>query len=345
MNVNFDLTSWRQAVLPVKFGGLGLRETSDIALPAYLASIHAAAPLVQQIIPTHLHHDVETRASRAAACWSAAYGLDLPDVYDRDTQSIWDSLTCAHLSRILIANASQVDRARLLAAAAKNSGAWLNAIPSSQFGTLLDRESLRIGVALRIGARVCEPHVCRCGHMTETDGLHPLSCRYSAGRGPRHAALNDIVKRALTGCGIPSSLEPTGINRGDGKRPDGITLFPWSQGKCLVWDVTVVDTFAESHLTASALQPGSAAKEAEERKRRKFVNIGDHHVFEPLAFETAGTYGEATTRTMKVICSRLSNETADPREAVWLRQRISIAILRGNAASIRASTPLSRPDS
>ena len=27
--------------------------------------------------------------------------------------------------------------------------------------------------------------------------------------------------------GFPSQLEPVGLERGDGKRPDGITLFPF----------------------------------------------------------------------------------------------------------------------
>ena len=26
-------------------------------------------------------------------------------------------------------------------------------------------------------------------------------------------------------------------------RPDGLTLVPWKEGKCLAWDVTVADTF------------------------------------------------------------------------------------------------------
>ena len=36
-------------------------------------------------------------------------------------------------------------------------------------------------------------------------------------------------------------LEPLGLYRIDGKRPDGVTMIPWEMGKQLVWDVTVVD--------------------------------------------------------------------------------------------------------
>ena len=53
-----------------------------------------------------------------------------------------------------------------------------------------------ISVALRTGAPVSEPHACRCGRLVDRLGHHGLSCRYSAGRLPRHANINDLVKRA-----------------------------------------------------------------------------------------------------------------------------------------------------
>ena len=37
---------------------------------------------------------------------------------------------------------------------------------------------------------------------------------------------------------IPSRLEPTGLMRSDGKRPDGATMSPWKSGCILVWDGT-----------------------------------------------------------------------------------------------------------
>ena len=64
-------------------------------------------------------------------------------------------------------------------------------------------------------------------------GLHGLSCKFSAGRHPRHSAPNYVVKRSLRGAGVPSILEPVGVDSGDGKRPDGIAVFPFSRGKSL----------------------------------------------------------------------------------------------------------------
>ena len=47
----------------------------------------------------------------------------------------------------------------------------------------------------------------------------------------RNHQLSDIVRRALVKANIPSVLEPSGLSRGDGKRPDGMTLIPWQGGK------------------------------------------------------------------------------------------------------------------
>ena len=51
--------------------------------------------------------------------------------------------------------------------------------------------------------------------------VHGLSCRKSEGRHHRHASINDTIHRAMTAAKIPSRLEPSGLFRSDGKRPDG----------------------------------------------------------------------------------------------------------------------------
>ena len=107
----------------------------------------------------------------------------------------------------------------------------MNCLPSTAIGTLLDNESFRIAISQRLDLTVCAPHKCRCGAIVDRYGLHPLSCRFSAGRFPRHSALNGIIKRALSSAGFNAVLEPVGLDRGDGKRPDGMTVFPFSRGK------------------------------------------------------------------------------------------------------------------
>lgn len=101
-------------------------------------------------------------------------------------------------------------------------------------GLLLSDEAVRVNVALRLGLRIQQPHRCRCGELSDAFGYHSLSCHRNPGRLPRHAALNYVVYRALTASGVVATLEPLGLERGDGRRPNGITVFPFRQGKMLM---------------------------------------------------------------------------------------------------------------
>ena len=123
----------------------------------------------------------------------------------------------------------------------------MNCLPSTAIGTLLDNKSFRIAISQRLGLPVCAPHKCRCGAIVYRYGLHPLSCRFSALRLPRHSALNDIIKRALSSASFNAVLETVGLDRVGGKRPDGMTVLPFSRGECLIWDCTCVDSFSPQH--------------------------------------------------------------------------------------------------
>ncbi|KAI5636227.1 hypothetical protein NE865_11066 [Phthorimaea operculella] len=135
-----------------------------------------------------------------------------------------------------------------------------------------------------------EPHRCICDTMVEANGHHGLSCCRCAGRFPRHHALNDIVRRALVSANVPCVLEPPGLSRTDGKRPDSLTLVPWHRGRCLLWDATCVSTFASCHLGQTIKAEGAAAEVAASKKKNKYADLAQRYQFVPLAVETAGSW-------------------------------------------------------
>ena len=339
VNVNLAEDAWRQASLPLRFGGLGLRGVADLALPCYLASAHSTLRLSQRIYTPVDAPTVPEFLSSAVAAFQARYpNLDIPEGEAVRLQRSWDNIACDARFSELLAPANQIHRARLQAAKEAHTGAWLKAVPLPNLGLHLDDATVRVAIAMRVGATMCEPHNCRgCGRRVDRLGHHGLSCRYSTGRLPRHANLNDVVKRALATAGIPSWLEPVGLDRGDGRRPDGVTVFPYSHGKCLTWDATCVDTFASTSVVDCAVAPGSAASTAEERKREHYRNITDRYHFEPVAVETTGVLGPSTTAFLKRLGKQVSAVTGDKRETSWLMERLSLAVVRGNAASILAT--------
>ena len=215
----------------------------------------------------------------------------------------------------------------------------MEAIPIASVGTRLDDESIRIAVGLRLGTPVCIPHTCKCSKAVQNNGLHGLDCHKTGGRHARHSELNAIVHRSLAAINQPSILEPVGMTRSDGRRPDGLTLFPWQAGKPLVWDATCVATLAPSNVRLSQQRPGAAASKAEDDKRQKYRDLEPNYHFTPLGFETMGQWGDTTLKFVDLLGSRLAQVSGEPRSASYLRQRLSVAIQRGNAAAVRGTVP------
>ena len=89
-------------------------------------------------------------------------------------------------------------------------------------------------------------------------------------------------------------LETSGLDRGDGKLPDGITVYPYSRGSCLIWDGTCVNAFASLKLIRAALAAGSVADAAEVMKIAKYAELGRCFIFQPVAVETSGAMGKST---------------------------------------------------
>ena len=116
--------------------------------------------------------------------------------------------------------------------------------------------------------------------------------------------------------------------------PDGLTLIPWSQGKCLVWDFTCCDTVARSHVQRSAQEAGSAANAAEERKLSHYSDLSSSYFFAPVAVETYGSVGTVSSNFIKDLSKRLIIATGDNKSGSYFRQRLSIVIQRGNALAV-----------
>ena len=338
-NVLIDDTSWKQASLPVRYGGLGVRTTESLALPSYVASTGKCSTLINKIVgyePSRVPPMHETAVQHLKMKYPS---LEAPTGEAAVSQRGWDEAVCKlEYNNLLQCSSDQIASARLRAAAAPHTGAWLQALPSPSLGLHLNADTVRISVALRIGAPVAQPHRCRCGQVVHSNGHHGLSCKNSAGRLPRHSHLNDIVRRSLLSAGIQSWLEPLGLDRGDGRRPDGLTVSPFSGGKSLCWDATCSDTFCKSVLNDSASTPGIAANRAEERKRRFYANIAENHRFEPLSVETSGVLGASTSKFVAELGRCITAITGEKRETAWLRQRLSIAIVTGNAAAVMATS-------
>ena len=152
--------------------------------------------------------------------------------------------------------------------------------------------------------------------------------------------MNDVVHRALASAKVPARLEPSGLYRVDGKRPDGITVVPWRCGKLLVWDATCPDTFAPSYISSATSEAGAVAALAEARKKSKYARLDHMHSFTPVAIETSGVLGPDSMAFLKDLGHRLARVTGEDKSTAYLLQRLSVAVQRGNTASVLGTTGL-----
>jgi hypothetical protein len=338
LNVSLSDESWDQATLPVANGGLGIRRATDIALPAFLSSVAGSQSLVSELLPPSLRDVAGTSDpsfTTALSDWQTRTGSAPVQPPYATAQKVWDApLVSVQEEKVLSAAPDSAGKARLIAAAAPHSGAFLHARPCAALGTRLEPSSLRIVVALRLGAPVCLPHVCVCGAPVDSTGRHGLSCSKSAGRLSRHSAVNDLIKRALMSADVPSRLEPRSLGQHDNKRPDGLSLVPWKNGRCLAWDFTCPDTLAPSHINTAVSGPGIVANEAEAQKKTKYADLTSTYHFVPVAVETLGALGEEAAEFMHELGRRITAVTGERRATEFLLQRLSVAIQRGNASAV-----------
>ena len=317
-----------QASLPVNHGSLGIQSARQLAPSAFLASAAASSTLAHVILPSHLHTIPYTIKDEALLHWAQGHEQPPPPAEVSHKQKSWDSPRIEAAVEFLMDNAPDTRScARLLAATTKESGAWLNILPISSLKLRMDDESIWVAVGLRLGTSLCQPHSCNlCGAEVDHLATHGLSCQWSTGRHSLHATLNDIIHMALATAKIPSRLEPLGLYRSDGKRPDGASLVPWRRGKFLVWDATCKDKFAPSYVSFAAREAGLVAKQAEEGKRSNYRHLAAFHIFVPVAVETSGVFGTEALEFIKVLGHRLHQCTGEAKSGLYLLQRMSVAV-------------------
>src|SRR6218665_508566 len=108
---------------------------------------------------------------------------------------------------------------------------------------------------------------------------------------------------------VPSTKEPAGLFRSDGKRPYGATLMPRIRGKYLTWDAAVVHTCAASYIGVGSV--GHASEQAANRKIQKYQGLAASHLFQPVAIETLVSFNQSVLEFLRELGHRLSDLMSD----------------------------------
>ena len=123
-----------------------------------MASAAGYTPITRLILPSRLSISSYPEVDLALTQWSPDGDLTHPSSPNKAKQRAWD-LPKVQASYELLINTSQspVARARLLGAASREAGAWLNAPPVSSLGLRMDDDAISICVGLPLGIPYAVP--------------------------------------------------------------------------------------------------------------------------------------------------------------------------------------------
>ena len=268
----------------------------------------------------------------------------LPSAQGKVSKAVGDARGAAFLSACdLASRAGRRSAARLRSAAVGAASAWLACSPTARATQLSSaafvaagRHRLGHGPASAVAAPPC---MCDAGSAPAPD--HGMTCTGTAGaRTMRHDIMASAWRRVIRKAGCGSSAEPAyaglagdaraaaraGLRRGDICARVGTSI--------LVLDVVITHPAASSYVGAASSTSGSAARRAEQDKRREFARMGDGggYEFVPLAAETYGRLGLSAARFLSglgdVVAASGGSKAAFVRFA---RSELSCALVRGNS--------------
>jgi len=93
---------------------------------------------------------------------------------------------------------------------------------------------------------------------------------------------------------------------------------------------SVLDTYADAHVSNTAMQTRAAASLAATNKTNKDSQLSATHIFTPVAIETAGTWHHQAVELVQELGRQATIITGDSRETTYLFQQLSVALQKGN---------------
>ena len=91
MNIHLDSeSSWLQASLPVKAGGIGIRRATRLAPSAFLASAVGCSSIIHQIRPLHFIESADACTKAALAVWREDHSHP-PPPHPSCSQRAWNA--------------------------------------------------------------------------------------------------------------------------------------------------------------------------------------------------------------------------------------------------------------
>ncbi|CAI5462459.1 unnamed protein product [Closterium sp. Yama58-4] len=365
---------WRQGMLPIRMGGLGVIDPTSEAPAAYLASVTAALTLLSNLdlladcllsrALLLLSHDwtpqppgtnpraaveeglpTEARATLAQFRWGATGSGNL----QLGISKAINQRRAVELLADTLQDRPGVDRGhaiRLISLKGERAGDWLHAIPTRGDLTLSPGQfSLALGLRLGMELPVAEVCPCKRDNSSISDKSlpnHLLRCGDGGDAVRTHNALVYAAVRMATGAGYKIFHESAAFSPSVLRKRADLAIRDQESGETWVTDVTVTDPVLQRRDTRARKPPGWAAEEASEGKHRLYEGRPSYAGFFGLAVETYGAMAKDTVQFLRMLATHAAKKkyrqgrltTTAARLNAHFRQQWSVMLQRSQAISL-----------
>ena len=255
-------------------GGFNLPSVKLLALPCFLSSTHASTSMVKTLL---VDRGLTVDGVEAAtAMWNDLTGLVPLDSTASSSQRKWLKAVSQKRYQELIDNSPDSHTAlRLRCLACAEAGAFLTGHPSNRIRARLDGPAFECAVRLRQGQPAATSSHCACGEELDPLGIARANLqtwRRQANSSSHYQRIR--ARRLRVSWAWQWSSNLPGLSRDDGRRPDGVTVLPFSDGRALAWDATCWNPLAPSHAAAALKKNGAVAEIAEVKTGKVLVSAG-----------------------------------------------------------------------
>jgi hypothetical protein len=233
--------------------------------------------------------------------------------------------------------------------------AWLSARPLEHLGLVLDRQTFRDAIALRMGVPLPEPLPPSCPSCGEEFTVsHALKCKKGGWVGRRHRevlrAWSTLFKRvsptvveephlgATVGMVFQRDTTTTKLDA----RADILARGIFSPQQDAYFDVAVLDTGSDSREHAKSV---TVLKAKEASKHAKYdERVQPLGKFAPLVCSIYGALAPEASRTLSLVSRGLDSKAGEREEAAFLhRVYLQVATLKASSMCLRARAQFTPP--
>jgi hypothetical protein len=298
-----DDTTFAQACLTPRLGGLGLRKVVEHADLAYHASWHEAKKVAKED-------------------WTPPADLPADYLSQKDASFEFDE----KMHRYLVDQADTRGAQRLRRAAQPHACGFITAVPSDEDGeeALLRPRNFQIAVAYRLGVPVLDHEIpCPlCKQPINIFGDHATCCAKKGDVIIRHNSLRNLIDSIGTDALLSPVMEKKGIlGNTTGRRPGDVTFQRWAEGKALVIDVAVTSPLVDTYVRLEDPCNWYAATQKHGKYDASFKDT--QYTFSAMVFETLGAVndeGEEVLRQLfRFAAKRLGREFTSYCGRAWAR--------------------------